>query len=285
VTHPAEAADFDEIERQIAEAEGTQKLDDVKLGSGEDIPEPLRGKSVAELVEMTKGTMQAITTADQARKQAEAALAEANARRAALEALAGTGGPGAAPAGGVSPHTPPASQGGGAAAQPPQLSEEAFQKMYEESPAKAFKALTEETERKLQANLDARLRPLTTGSAATAESSDQIDTFVSRLPDRSVMASPKAWDDLVSYIAGMPDNRKRWLDAELAKRTGDAEAAAQAGQAAAAGPTVSGQRAPAPTQSRALTVDSLDPTQKEICRVMGISEAEYVKWDKVGQHG
>ena len=269
--HPAAAATFDQIEEGLKAPEQVD-LTKVDLGEGEDLPDELKGKTAAELLQHTIALSNAVKTSEAARKDQAAQMTEMTARLAAHQV---------APAAVVPQEVP----------EEKELTLDEYEKLYEDSPLKAMVAMTSAAEKRLAKNLDARMVPLTMGSADTAEANARqtykvefelfkpdIDAIISRLPSKASLSSAKAWDDLISYVRGQPGNMEKLFERRDASTRAEAEKKAQEAEAAAAGVSLSGgERPPA-----AVPAGQLDPTEKEIAKGLGMSDADYLKWKKVG---
>ena len=274
--HPSESVDFDEIAAQLkASAAKGPDLNEVKL-DGDEVPEALRGKSAADLLKHVDGLSQALKISEDARKETADKVTEISARLAA-------------------------SQIAGAAAAPlteeekvPTLEE--ITAAFQEDPMKAMTMMEERTEKRLTQNLDQRIRPLTAGSAMTAESrakerytedfallNKEIDDVLTRQGlTRQALTTDNHWDDLIAYVRGR--NMDRIIDHRAGKA---AEVARKAAEEAAAMSTGFSGTAAAGRPPASAPAGDLDETQKEIIRVMrssgiDIDEKSYAKWSKVG---
>ena len=274
MTHPAEAADFDTIEAQIKAGEEkgsgalTTKLD------GDAIPEELRGKTVADLIEMQKGLKAAVLTSESARAQTNERLAQIEGRLAA-PAVAPVAAPVAAP----------------------EYTDEQFQEEYEKSPATAMLKLQKRSETILERNISSRVAPILDGTSQTVEAGarakfteefelfgTQIDDFVKTQMGGKKPATPQAWEHLVSFVRGQPANVEKLFERRTNKTAEAARVAAQAAAEAATGfsGTAGAVRAPAGSGKPG----ELDATEKEVVAQLVASgvvknEAEYIKWKGV----
>jgi len=271
VTHPAEASNFDEIEAQLnTEGGEAAKALEAKL-DGDNVPEEFRGKTVAEVVE-------AATKRAEALKQSEAARQDVNERVARLEATAGQ----------------PAVTVAAPVVEPEEVfGAEEFKKLYADEPAEALLKLQATSEKRMAQNFDNRFTPLVTGSAQGAEAGaraqhkeefelfgDQIDEFIQMQlgGDRTRVTTPKAWDDLLSYIRGKPANIEKIFEARTAKAAAKTAAEAQEAAVEASGfdGTSGARRVPVK-----VAAGELDTTEKEIADTLGLTDDEYKKWKAV----
>jgi hypothetical protein len=253
---------------QMAEDQAVQTPPDltkIKLDA-DGTPELFKGKTVAEVIEIAKGLGEAVKVSESARLQAEAtAKAALSAQPKPVEA-------------------PPKVD------EPKEMTPEELSELYSQDPIRAIATMQQQSERRVEKNLAARLEPLMNGGAASAEANarsrystefelfgDQISQMAARIPgSKQVLANPAAWDDLVAYVRGQPANFQKLLDHQTAKVTKTTKEEARTEQVASVGFTETTPRRPAPT-----TVASLDATQLEIARNMNLTPEEYVKWSRV----
>lgn len=255
------ATTMEEIEARAA-APAAPKLDEIKL-DGEDIPAELRGKSVTEAVAFAKALAAGLKTSEAARMQAET-----NAQLAI-----------------------------GRTAEPPKVEEvkelsiEEIREKHGDDQLGALAEMQAQSERRLQRNLDQRMAPMFSSTAATVENDarsrykeeftlfgDQISAFVAKLPNaKQNLSTPQAWDDLVAYIRGQPGNVERIVEARIRGKSAPTLASAQAEQVETIGfSETSGKRSAIPK-----TVEQLDPTQLEIARGLDMTPADYIKWSQM----
>jgi hypothetical protein len=263
-----ESVTLDDMEAQSAsDAAAATRLDLTKVMlDGDGVPEEFRGKSAAELASMAKGLSDSLRMSESARKQAETNASLALQR----------------------PPVPVAEP-----VREPEMNDEQLAEIYQNDPLKAIKIMQERSIREAEKNLEARLGPLFSGSAASAEAQarakyaaefelfgDQISQIVGSLPNaKTAMANPQSWDDLVSFVRGKPGNFDRLVEHKVGKSAADRKAAAQAAQAADAGLSMaSSVRAPS---SAAAVTGQLDDLQREIAGKLNMTEAEYIKWSNV----
>ncbi len=267
MTAPPNSVTLDEMEAAVAKSQGPDAVDpsQVKL-DGDSIPEAFRGKTLADVLTSQDNLTRALKTSEEARQQVQATLEIAS--RA----------PAPAPA---PPQVEPE----------PEFTEEQIKEMYDEEPLKAIRVLQEQATKRVAAHYEQRLQPILKGSASGAEAQarakygeefevigTEIMEAVEKLPDRQVMANPAAWDDIISYVRGSPGNFEKLLTHKADKQSQEAAEAAQKTQQVTAGYTAVAETRPASAQ----TVEDLDPIQKEIAATLGLSEEDYIKWNKVG---
>lgn len=256
----------------MAGNEGQQNPLEAKL-DGDGIPDELKGKTVKELLAARQNLTESLRLSETRRTELE------NAQRAA--AVASQAPP---------PPPPPKEE--------PELTDEQLAELHQKNPIEAIRYMQAQAARTAERNLERRIGPLMTGSASSAEQSarakypDEFQLFgdqIERLKNdpkvsKEALASPQAWDDMIAYIRGKPENIDKLFDHRVSKNKPAAQAAAQAAQAAAAGATI---KPDLPTQSRQTGSDDLDDTTKEIARTLfpelkpAEAYAEYNKWRKV----
>ncbi len=252
---------MDEIE-QLQQDQPEADLSKVTL-VGDDVPEDLRGKSVKDALARLGGLSEALKVSEQARKQAET-----NAQLA----LSGRQDP-------PKSEEPPA---------PKELTEDELRELYEENPLQAISVMQDQAIRRAERNLESRLGPMMTGTAAQVENAvrakyadefelfgDQITSLAASVPNgKAVLSNPAAWDDLIALVRGRPGNIEKLITKKTSGRTVDQARQEQIG---ATGFTGSGGQ-------RGTTREvggQLDPIQKEIAEKLDMSEADYIKWSKV----
>jgi hypothetical protein len=239
------------------------KLDEVRL-EGDDIPEHLRGKSAADAIKMTQQLTESLRLSESARIQAEAASKLMN----------------QAPP----PPPPPAPP-------EPEVTDEQLAELFQTDAVKAIRLVEDRTARKLNANLENRIKPLFSGGSSSQEQAarsryaeefqlfgDEITNMARSLPNGDVVLSnPAAWDDMISFIRGKPKNLERYIEHKNRKNSDVAAENARREQQSGVGFSASGgPTRPIPTDS-----SQLDSTQLEIARTMNMTPAEYIKWSKV----
>jgi hypothetical protein len=259
---------FDEIEQQLKEAEKTAlqpKLDEMKV-DGEQVPEALRGKSVSEILAHTRELENALRMSEVSRQQA---LTTAQLAAQAREV----------PAAPAEPEPEPL------------ITAEEVATAFQDDPSKGIQLMTKMNEQAINraaSSFAQRIDPLLTGTMGAVEAEakrkypdefelykDEIKSIIDSLPNKRAMSSINSWDDMIAYVRGK--NPDKLFAHRIAKEQAGKAAAAQEDQRNYAGVTMtSQQRAPAPTGQVIM-----DDTTREVCRVLGISESDYVKWSKV----
>jgi hypothetical protein len=170
------------------------------------------------------------------------------------------------------------------------MTEEQLGELFRTDPVKAIGHMLTRAQQTIEANIDRRIKPLLGGTADAVEQAararypdefavlgDEITRFVATLPDRSVLSTSKAWDDLVAYIRGQPASFDKLVDHRANKKKAADAAMAQAGQAVAAGATIVSPTRPAASTGK----QELDPTAREIAKTLGMTDAEYITWRDV----
>lgn len=277
MTHPAESAvTIDDLE-QVASSGAQTKLD-VKL-EGDNVPEGLRGKTMAEALEYMSGVEKALRTSEESRKSGEEGRGRLEAEVAALKAAATR----------TSAQPSPETKD-----EPKELTDEELQELYDKEPLKAIKIMNQQAEYRVLNNLEKRVTPLVTGNADVAEQNarqkyklefelfgDDIDKVLQR-PDlnRMALSSAKGWDDLITYVRGQAGNVDKLIAYRTAEEKKRQEQEIQAAAAAGvpASLTSTGTRPPTPTAASG----DLDDTEKEVARNLNMTEDEYKKWKAVG---
>jgi hypothetical protein len=242
------------------------KLDEIKV-EGEDIPENYRGKSVREVLNQAKTLEDTLRLSEQGRQQAlTMAQMAANAREM--------------------PREQPK------AAEPePLITADEVAVAFQDDPAKGIALMSkmnEQTIARAATSFAARIDPLLAGTSSAIESearrrypdefglyAEEIKAVLEKIPNKNAMSTPDSWDDLIAYVRGK--NPDKLFQHRISKEQAGRAAAAQEDQRNVAGVTMSSsQRTPAPVGSIVM-----DDTTREVCKVMGISEADYAKWSKV----
>lgn len=272
MTHPSEAKTFEEIEADLgkAAASGADVLN-TKL-EGDNIPDALKGKTVEELADRTKRLEDSLRVSETARTEGAGRMGQLEAENAALKV--------------VQPSQKPVPDS------KPVLTTEQLKDMYDKDPLAAIATMQQQANETMEANLAARMQPLTRNSADIAEQNartkhaetfelfgDQVEGHLSKIPDRSVMSTAAAWDDLASYVRGQPGNLEKIIEhrASAGKKKTEEDALQAASDAAGASLTGGAQR-PTPKTN----VGVMDDTKREIAKIQGISEEDYLKWENMG---
>lgn len=260
---------FDEIEEQLKAAERAAlapKLDEVKV-DGEDIPEALRGKSVREILARTQELENTLRLSEQRRQEA-LTMAQLAAQRGE-----GTREPAKQP----EPE--------------PLVTAEEVAAAFQDDPAKGVALMTKMNEQAIAraaSSFAQRIDPLLSGTVGAIEAEarrkypdefqlygEEIKGVLDSLPNKNAMSTMNSWDDLIAYVRGK--NPEKLFQHRMEQQTKGRAAEAQEQQRQSAGISMtSAQRTPAPSGGPVF-----DDTTKEVCRVLGISEADYAKWSKV----
>lgn len=255
----AAALDFEELEA-LAQPPA-QQIDPAALKlEGDAIPEPLRGKTLNDVLAL-QAEMQRGLEASRTQIESLRALNEARSQQPA---------PQAAPA-------QPAPE--------PEMTQAQLKEMYERDPFEYQQYMFSQMDKKIAKQVDSRVSPMaaTTASAAEAQArakfaeefevlGPEINQVLAQVPDRSALAQPGAWEQLMFYVRGQHMDKLLNARANKANERSLAEARqreAQNGGVVNDGSRRSGGRA---------AIGELSATQKEICQVMGISEADYRKY-------
>jgi hypothetical protein len=265
---PAAGITFDEIERQLKDAEKTAldpKLDDFKI-EGEDIPDNLKGKSARELLNHIKSMEDTLRTVDQQRQQA-----------LTMAQLAAQGRTEAPPAPKVEEPEP-------------LITSEQVAQAFQEDAQKGVELMNKMTEQQISRageHFMRRISPMLSGVGSAAENEarrkypdefdiykDEIAAMMKRV-DKAAMSTLESWDDLIAYVRGKDPMRLFNHMAEKDKTKAAADAQEQ--QRNTAGVSMSSStRAAAPAGGPVM-----DATTLQICDVLGISPEDYIKWSKV----
>jgi hypothetical protein len=184
--------------------EGPKKGGDHKA-EGDDIPDEYKGKSVAEIIKMVDlsrdGMRTALSAAESARQAAELAAA--------------------------SRQPAPQIQDEG----PKELTREELKALYDEDPLAAIEKIEEQAARRVNAHIEARLAPLTSGTMNSAENwareefPDEFELFekdikalIAGVPNKTVFTSKEGWQDAIAYVRGKGGNFEKLVDHRLEKK-------------------------------------------------------------------
>lgn len=239
------------------------RLDEIVL-QGDAVPEAIRGKTAAEAVAMVNALSESLKLSERARQQAELTAATALKTQPIVSA----------------PEP-----------EPPEMSEEDLAQLHAEQPLVAIRVMNEQAIRKAEKNLEARLKPLFSGTASSIEQNarskypdefklfgDQITQMAQQIPNsQAVLSNPAAWDDLISLVRGRPGNIERLIEAKTAPNVEAIRRQAQETQVDSVGFSGTEPRSRAIPRNEA----QLDAIQREIADKMGMSPADYIKWSQV----
>jgi len=253
---------LDEMEQQ-ANQPTPPKLDEIKV-DGTDIPEDLRGKSVADVIKLAGNLANALKLSENARTNAETM-----ARMASQQ-----------------PSAPPAPV---AAPEPKELSREEISELYATDPIKAIEVMQNQAISKVAKQYEVRLEPLFSGTSNVAEQmaktryaevfeilGPEIDAVIKEIGGRERLTSAKSWDDVVSYVRGQPKNFDKLVERRMAANGKSAADAARGAEDQAVGFQPPPQR-----RTPMGMVGTMDPTKHQIAVEMEMSDEEYLRWEKV----
>jgi hypothetical protein len=261
---------FEDMERQLKEQEAALLKPDLTKVTleGDDVPEALRGKTAAEALARVKLLEETLKTSEIARQQALATASLAAERREPAPA----------------PKPEPAPE--------PQITAADVAAAFNEDPEKGIQLMAKMQEQGIKRATEQftqRMEPMLAGSVSTAEAdarrryadefeiyADEIKATLAQIPNRQVMSSPASWDDLIAYVRGK-DPMKLFTRMQEKERATQQQQAQQEQRNLTGYSSTGGQRPAAP----AATGVVIDETVKEVCRNLGISEADYIKWAKV----
>jgi hypothetical protein len=237
-----------------------QDLSQIKL-EGDTIPENLRGKSVSDVLAEQARLRQALQLSEDAR------LALKNSQEAVTSANR-------APA----PAAPPAP------VPEQELNEEQLQELFDQNPRKYQDYLTQRTEQRLMRAVQGSIAPVVNSSADLvlrdaqnrfpdefAAFGEDIQSFISALPDKSSLANPGAMGELMDYMRG-----KHWqkFSRHLAQKSGGRleDVRQELGNQTPS----DFSNSPQPPRQRGGSVQ-LDDTMKQIADALGVSYEDYAK--------
>lgn len=254
---------LEEVEKQIAaDTVVAAKPDYAAMKLEIDgLPDTLKGKSVLEVVDHAKRVEEALRISEKAREEAANGPKTVYVEREQQQFIP---------------------QG------PTKLTREQVKELYDNDPLAAFEYMQTQSTAMINQNVEARTAQLRNGIAVSAETQakqkysedfqlfgKEISDIVSRLPDKSALAMPGAWDDIVTYVRGQ--NVDKLIEYRTNKKETEGREAAQRSQAATAPlGTLAAQRTPAPISANG----ELDPIRKEIAQKLGLTDEEYTKWSR-----
>lgn len=250
---------------ELAEAAATPpaQLDPAALKlDGDNIPEPLRGKSLADVLATQSELQRALQTSRDT----------IDALRNSTEALAAS-----------------RQQPAPVVQQPvaePELTKEQLKAMYEEDPFAYQQYMFTQMDKKIQKQVSSSVAPLaaTTASASEAQArqkfaeefsvlGNEINQVLSQIPDRAALAQPGAWEQVIYYVRGQ--HMDKIIDARTRKANETALEEARKKEANGAGSVNTGARR---TTGGRQMITELTPQQKDAARVLGMTEAEYKQY-------
>lgn len=259
---------FDEIESQLKAAETAAlapKLDDTKV-DGEDVPEALRGKTMREVLAHTKALEDTLRMSEVSRQQA-LTMAQLAAQRSGEPVRAKEPEP------------------------EPMITSEEVAAAFQDDPNKGIQLMSKMNEQAIAraaSSFAQRIDPLLQGTVGAVEQQarqkypdefslygEEIKSILDSLPNKNAMSTGNSWDDLIAFVRGK--NPQKLFDHMMSKETDRKVTDAYTLQRESAGLSMSSAtRTPAPSAGVII-----DETTKEVCKVLGISEADYIKWNKV----
>lgn len=261
--------DIDEYERSNAAPAAPPKASEFKV-DGDDIPEEFRGKTATEIARQAAAFQSALRISEDAR----------GAMRASMESRQPT--PAAAPV--VEEEKIP--------------TREEIKALYDEDPIAAIEKMQEIAVRATEKNLNVRLGAMSASTASLAENwareefadefklfGEEIKTFVSKIPDKTPLATKEGWENMISYIRGMRGNFEKLIDFRT-KGPGRTSTEARIEQEAAAGfsGTNGSARTPVPAKGPSTITDEVEKDIVKEFIALGTfkDEAEYHKWKNLG---
>ena len=264
---------MDEIGAQIAAAAaGGTDPSTMKL-EGDKIPEALRGKTVADLIAQRDLAEQTASIATKARQAAEE-RANAGGNREVIREVE---------------RVAPVDL---------RLTKEQLAELFEKDPIGAVAYMQDIAIKDAAGQFERRFAPLAAGSASVAETAardrfkDEFELFggeikaiTDALPDKSVLANPEGWKNIVAFVRGKDGNFEK-LIAHKGKSAAEAAAiAARAEQDRGAGASMTGVVTGAggggggstDTSTYGLTKEELSHADKQ-----NLTPKEYAFWKNQG---
>lgn len=272
MTAPGESVSIDDVELMsddVAPAAKPFNPADVKL-EGDNVPENLRGKSLADVIEQSARIAEALRISEDARL----ALARSTEPRTVVVERD------RAPAG------------------PTELTEDQLNTLFQENPAAAAAYVTDRTERRMAAHFEQRFGSMASAGIGNARAlaekayplefaifKNDIDQIVGQMTDKSALGSVDGWGKLVSYVRGQDGNIDKFVEAKAGSRRDEARDR----ERESAGFVAAGNTARDPNPPKPVATSDLDDTQKRIARNM-FTDAKtddeayklYKKWSTVG---
>lgn len=250
---------FEELEALSAPAAPNLDPSTVKL-EGDAIPEPLRGKSLSDVLALQAEQQRALE-ASRAQIDSLRALAEARTPQQPVPSV---------------PQQP---------APEAELSQAQLKEMYERDPFEYQQYMFTQMDKKIKTQVTSSVAPLASTTAFAAETQakqkfaeefevlgNEINQTLQQIPDRSVLAQPGAWDQILYYVRGQ--HMDKLIQARTAKANAAALEEARKREANGVGSVNDGTRRGGARQR----LTELTPEQKEVCRVMQLSEDDYRKY-------
>ncbi len=256
--------DFEKAEKEAAAAAAAPKPIE-----GEDIPAEFKGKTQKEIIEIAQ------------REAAARKISEA-ARLTALENRANAPAPSAA-----APAAP-------APVEDKFLSEEEFDALYEENPAKAIRVMADQVAKVTERNVMARVGPLQSGAKSSAEAfvrqkyaeefallGDEIKEVAARIPNQQFLSSVEGWEEVLTYVRGR--NLEKIVDSRLKKSQEEVEKRSRQEQISSTGFSSTRAAAPPPPPGGSNAEHhGLDETERKVADTLGQTYADYAKYKRMG---
>lgn len=265
-----------DIERDLAgqtddgsPAATPQELFNQRL-EGEHVPEHLRGKSIADVLNQVNALGEALKISEKARSEIA---------RFADRPVAST-----------PTYVPPAPA-------EKELTEDDINEMFKENPAKAINLLWNRGSAQMAAHIDGRIAPLTNAAASSAELNarakyalefelfgDQIAAMYNSMPDKGVFTKAEGWRDMVHFIRGNDENLEKYVTEKAARANGQATPSLREARASA---SANVGFSPTRTQRESVGAASVssndDPIKREIADRLGMDMKDYLKWERLGR--
>lgn len=172
---------------------------------------------------------------------------------------------------------------------PPAKTREELAELMQTDPLAVVDYMSTHMAHQLGTHFDRRFQPIVEGNISTMEArfrekyKDEFDLFGSQIAEvktkvrPEVLSTEEGWNDIVSYVRGLPTNFDKLMEHKMKGRTAVAPVVARTAQVEATGFTPR-EVARTPIGAPAGGDHGLDETQLEICRVMGLDPSEYKKW-------
>ena len=271
MTQPGSSVTMDEIAEQIAAGAAAGADPSTMKLEGDMIPEPFRGKTVADILAQQKLMADAVEQSNRKVRELESANVNRPASVQQFEAPV---------------------------AQPdPRLSKEQLAELFEKDPIGAVAYMQDIAIKDAANQFERRFAPLTAGSAQAAENSakakfadefalfgGEIKNVIDAMPDKSILANPAAWDNIISFVRGKPENFDKLMAIRTSKAAEAAALAARTAESHAAGASMTSSVRPG-APSVAVSSEGnygLNADEMHAADVMGTSYKDYAHWKKIG---
>lgn len=268
MTAPGAAVSMEDIGKELeAAAKAGVDPTEVKL-EGDKIPEALRGKTLADVLRETEVLNQSLKIANDARKAAE--------ERGSVPPVA----------------TPPAA----VVESKKRMTKEALAELFEQDPVSAVAYMNEIAIQDAAETFERRFSALSASSSQSAETaartkfSDEFALFdkeikdvTAAMPDKSILANPQAWDNIIAFIRGKPGNFERFIEARNTKAAVAAAEAARDAEDRGAGASLTSSVRSAPASKDVGDGGyGLSKEELRIAETMDMSPKDYAYWKKIG---